>query len=223
MLMNYGHVHVHAHVSTCINTCIQIVQHVYLSSQWYWHWTIERRTALGGFISKHIIYEHIRLPFWMYLCTYSWLCMWNSRDQKGDEAIGWFVCVCMCVCVHTWCVYLCVSMFMFTWVYEGGLYIWGTERDKSTLARDSQSLVYTHTHTHTHTGSGDIVSGNLKLILGLIWTLILHYQISMGFGIEDDGGKKSGLTAKQALLDWLRVRHLNWEKSHSMACSWSGS
>jgi filamin len=54
-------------------------------------------------------------------------------------------------------------------------------------------------------GSGDIVSGNLKLILGLIWTLILHYQISMGFGINEDGGKKDGLTGRQALLEWLRV------------------
>lgn len=28
-------------------------------------------------------------------------------------------------------------------------------------------------------GSEDIVDKNLKLILGLIWTLILHYQILM--------------------------------------------
>ncbi len=49
----------------------------------------------------------------------------------------------------------------------------------------------------------------MKLILGLIWTLILHYQISIGFGIKDDdgdgkGGKK-GKTGKQALLEWLQV------------------
>lgn len=60
-----------------------------------------------------------------------------------------------------------------------------------------------------HAGGGDIVSGNLKLILGLIWTLILHYQISMGFGIDDDGGRRDGLSAKQALLEWLRVSHYN--------------
>ena len=78
------------------------------------------------------------------------------------------------------------------------------------VSPDSLSLSHSHTHTHTlththTTGSGDIVSGNLKLILGLIWTLILHYQISMGFGIDDDGGRRDGLSAKQALLEWLRV------------------
>ena len=58
-------------------------------------------------------------------------------------------------------------------------------------------------------GSGDIVNNNLKLILGLIWTLILHYQISIGFGIEDDGkGGHSGLTPKQALLAYLQVQYI---------------
>ena len=49
--------------------------------------------------------------------------------------------------------------------------------------------------------SADIVDGNIKLILGLVWTLILHYQISLGF--KDD---KSGLTPKQALLKWLQEK-----------------
>lgn len=55
-------------------------------------------------------------------------------------------------------------------------------------------------------GSGDIVDTNLKLILGLIWTLILHYQISIGFGIGDDKGK-DGLSPKQALMSYLQVCH----------------
>ena len=56
-------------------------------------------------------------------------------------------------------------------------------------------------------GSGDINNGNEKLILGLIWTLIQHYQISIGFGIDDceQEGKGSGKTGKQALLEWLQV------------------
>ena len=45
---------------------------------------------------------------------------------------------------------------------------------------------------------------NLKLILGLIWTLILHYQISIGFGIEDGKGQ-GGPTPKQALMAYLQV------------------
>ena len=56
--------------------------------------------------------------------------------------------------------------------------------------------------------------GNLKLILGLIWTLILKYQISMPMGdyeFDDDdgkGGKKkdSGMTPKQALLAWVKSK-----------------
>ena len=55
------------------------------------------------------------------------------------------------------------------------------------------------------TGSGDIVNGNLKLILGLIWTLILHYQISIGFGLDSQKGK-DGPTPKQALMRYLQVQ-----------------
>ncbi|XP_028307385.1 filamin-C [Gouania willdenowi] len=49
-----------------------------------------------------------------------------------------------------------------------------------------------------------IVDGNLKLILGLIWTLILHYSISMPmWGAEDDEDAKK-LTPKQRLLGWIQ-------------------
>ena len=61
--------------------------------------------------------------------------------------------------------------------------------------------------THFFLGAGDIESGNLKLILGLIWTLILHYQISKaGLGFDDTkqkGGKSGG--PKQLLLQWVQV------------------
>lgn len=43
-------------------------------------------------------------------------------------------------------------------------------------------------------GAEDIVDHKLKLILGLIWTLILRYQIQQGAG--DDSPKK-------ALLEWV--------------------
>jgi hypothetical protein len=44
----------------------------------------------------------------------------------------------------------------------------------------------------------DIVDGNPKLTLGLIWTIILHFQISeITIGQED-------LTAKEALLRWAQ-------------------
>ncbi|XP_072296018.1 filamin-B isoform X2 [Eucyclogobius newberryi] len=47
-----------------------------------------------------------------------------------------------------------------------------------------------------------IVDGNLKLILGLVWTLILHYSISMPVweGEEESESK----TPKQRLLGWIQ-------------------
>jgi len=45
-------------------------------------------------------------------------------------------------------------------------------------------------------GGGDIVDGNLKLILGLIWTIILRYQIQVA----------EGNSARAELLDWVRQR-----------------
>jgi len=43
-------------------------------------------------------------------------------------------------------------------------------------------------------GGGDIADGNLKLILGLIWTIILRYQIQVA----------EGNSARQELLEWVR-------------------
>jgi len=56
----------------------------------------------------------------------------------------------------------------------------------------------------SHSGTGDIVDGNLKLILGLVWTLILHYQISARFSDEDFTGGKPG-TARQSMLNYVQV------------------
>ena len=48
------------------------------------------------------------------------------------------------------------------------------------------------------TDSSDIVDCKLKLILGLIWTLILHYSISMPMWDGDDGSRDGkGPTPKQ--------------------------
>ena len=49
-------------------------------------------------------------------------------------------------------------------------------------------------HPSITAGNNDIVEGNLKLILGLIWTLILHYQIG-----------KSKLPPKRLMLAWLQA------------------
>ena len=55
--------------------------------------------------------------------------------------------------------------------------------------------------------AGAIVDGNLKLILGLIWTLILHYSISMPMydpDMDEDEWQKQ--TPKQKLLGWIQTK-----------------
>ena len=52
-------------------------------------------------------------------------------------------------------------------------------------------------------GPSDIVDGNSKLVFGLIWTLIQHYQINESVRKAGISGGK-GVTAKQALLKWLQ-------------------
>ncbi|XP_059218762.1 filamin-A isoform X4 [Stomoxys calcitrans] len=56
--------------------------------------------------------------------------------------------------------------------------------------------------------SSDIVDCKLKLILGLIWTLILHYSISMPMweGEDEQQLNGSGPTPKQRLLNWIHGR-----------------
>lgn len=49
-----------------------------------------------------------------------------------------------------------------------------------------------------------IVDGNLKLILGLIWTLILHYSISMPMWEDEEDEDAKKLTPKQRLLGWIQ-------------------
>lgn len=47
---------------------------------------------------------------------------------------------------------------------------------------------------------------NKKLIMGLIWTLILHYSISMGWTQHNEDGTQSDDTPKTKLLNWIRSR-----------------
>ncbi|XP_029641431.1 spectrin beta chain, non-erythrocytic 1 isoform X3 [Octopus sinensis] len=54
-------------------------------------------------------------------------------------------------------------------------------------------------------GAEDIVDGNHRLILGLIWTIILRFQIQeiVEF-VEDDDGDREKKSAKDALLLWCQ-------------------
>lgn len=51
------------------------------------------------------------------------------------------------------------------------------------------------------------MDGNVKLILGLMWSLILHYSISDQTWDEGTGAsleRKKELTPKQRLLSWIK-------------------
>jgi filamin len=57
--------------------------------------------------------------------------------------------------------------------------------------------------------STHLVDGKPKLILGLLWTLILHYSISMPMweGEDQDPNKRGkNPTPKQKLMDWIQSR-----------------
>ena len=64
-------------------------------------------------------------------------------------------------------------------------------------------------------GPGDILEHNLKLVLGLVWTLIQRYQLGIGAQRDDsdskDGKKttkpkkKPSASAKKLLLGWMNA------------------
>lgn len=64
-------------------------------------------------------------------------------------------------------------------------------------------------------GAEDILDGNVKLICGLLWTLILR------FSIEEIN--EEGLTAKQGLLVWAQRKTASYEEVHvnDFSSSWS--
>ena len=55
-------------------------------------------------------------------------------------------------------------------------------------------------------GPSDIVDGNPKLVFGLIWTLIQHYQINQSVRKAGIIGDAKGITAKKALLKWIQTK-----------------
>ncbi|EPY53006.1 alpha-actinin [Schizosaccharomyces cryophilus OY26] len=68
----------------------------------------------------------------------------------------------------------------------------------------------------TNIGPADIVDGNLKLILGLIWTLILRFTIA---DINEEG-----LTAKEGLLLWCQRKTAKYRPEveiHDFSRSWT--
>ncbi|KAJ6234733.1 alpha-actinin [Anaeramoeba flamelloides] len=65
----------------------------------------------------------------------------------------------------------------------------------------------------TSIGAGDIFQGNLKLILGMIWTVILRFAIAE-ISVEE-------LTAKEALLLWCQRKTVDYDNVDIKEFSWS--
>ncbi|KAK8841384.1 GTPase activator activity protein [Tritrichomonas musculus] len=71
----------------------------------------------------------------------------------------------------------------------------------------------------------DINDNNQKLILGLVWSLILHYQIGASFDIDNSNGKENTVESvannittknqKEALLSWASERTANYPYIHN--------
>ena len=67
----------------------------------------------------------------------------------------------------------------------------------------------------TNIGAEDVVDGNKKIILGLIWTLILRFTIS---DINEEG-----MTAKEGLLLWCQRKTACYEgvEVRDFSASWN--
>jgi len=72
----------------------------------------------------------------------------------------------------------------------------------------NKSLTFLHSKVRLESiGAEDIVDGNPRLILGLLWTIILRFQIQeieIEVNEEDEGSEKK--SAKEALLLWCQRR-----------------
>ncbi|CDQ77294.1 unnamed protein product [Oncorhynchus mykiss] len=69
-------------------------------------------------------------------------------------------------------------------------------------------------------GSHDIVDGNHRLTLGLIWTIILRFQIQ-DISVETEGNKERK-SAKEALLLWCQMKTAGYPNVnvHNFTTSW---
>lgn len=72
----------------------------------------------------------------------------------------------------------------------------------------NKSLAFLHTKVRLESiGAEDIVDGNPRLILGLIWTIILRFQIQeIEIDVDEDNESSEKTSAKDALLLWAQRR-----------------
>nr|CAD7427986.1 unnamed protein product [Timema monikensis] len=70
----------------------------------------------------------------------------------------------------------------------------------------NKSLAFLHTKVRLESiGAEDIVDGNPRLILGLIWTIILRFQIQeIEIDVDEENESSEKKSAKDALLLWCQ-------------------
>ncbi|KAG7255111.1 hypothetical protein CRUP_027981 [Coryphaenoides rupestris] len=68
----------------------------------------------------------------------------------------------------------------------------------------------------------DIADGNPKLTLGLIWTIILHFQVSCSISDIQVNGQSEDMTAKEKLLLWSQKMTENYQgiRCDNFTTSW---
>lgn len=72
-------------------------------------------------------------------------------------------------------------------------------------------------------GAEDIVDGNPRLILGLIWTIILRFQIQeIEIDVDEDNESSEKKSAKDALLLWCQRKTNGYSgvAIHDFTASW---
>ncbi|KAK9716990.1 Variant SH3 domain [Popillia japonica] len=77
----------------------------------------------------------------------------------------------------------------------------------------NKSLAFLHTKVRLESiGAEDIVDGNPRLILGLIWTIILRFQIQeIEIDVDEENESSEKKSAKDALLLWAQRKTRNYK------------
>ena len=89
----------------------------------------------------------------------------------------------------------------------------------------TRALDFIRNHEKLHLyniGPEDIIDGNIKLILGLLWTLILKYSLQDGSKTDEKADDSSG--KKEILLRWAQIataEHKDEVKIQNFTTSWT--
>uniref|UniRef100_A0A6B2E568 Putative beta chain spectrin n=1 Tax=Phlebotomus kandelakii TaxID=1109342 RepID=A0A6B2E568_9DIPT len=80
----------------------------------------------------------------------------------------------------------------------------------------NKSLAFLHTKVRLESiGAEDIVDGNPRLILGLIWTIILRFQIQeIEIDVDEENESSEKRSAKDALLLWCQRKTHGYQGVH---------